>query len=310
MKAFLWLILFLSVVGLCREPAAADRRDKKALPPVARPTSQTQAPLTAQEEARHTARIRAAKTSHPDAFPAAHELMPGLPEILAREEEERRRGLVFSKLVRGDPARREVALTFDDGPHPTFTPRLLTLLQQLKVPATFFLVGKKVDEAPYLVARMAHEGHEVANHTYHHLNLTKCPPELVEGEIRMANDAIRRASGIPPIFFRPPGGQYNDATIQAAQKLKMTTALWTDDPGDYAGPGEDVLKQRLFSHIANGAVILLHDGVPQTYDLLPELVNRLHRAGYRFVTLAELALPLEKRFLVQSKAGRSAGAPE
>ncbi len=101
--------------------------------------------------------------------------------------------------------RKEVALTFDDGPHPPFTERLLDLLKQLNVQATFFVVGRKVDAAPEILARMVAEKHEVANHTYHHVNLKTLPYGLVENEIRLDNDAIRRACGQGAAVFPPAG---------------------------------------------------------------------------------------------------------
>src|SRR5262249_51518412 len=112
-------------------------------------------------------------------------------------------------LWRGDSACKEVALTFDDGPHPFYTSRLLDLLQQLQVRATFFLVGKKVDESPQIVARIAKEGHEVANHTYDHINLSNVSLATVETQIRRGNEAIFRACGKRPTLFRPPGGHHD-----------------------------------------------------------------------------------------------------
>jgi peptidoglycan/xylan/chitin deacetylase (PgdA/CDA1 family) len=216
-----------------------------------------------------------------------------------RAESEARRGTLFAEIVRGNPKLKEIALTFDDGPHPLFTPRLLDLLKELKVHATFFLVGKKVDAAPYLVARMIQEGHDIGNHTYHHVNLTRIPDDLVEDEIRLNNDTIRSACGLQPVFFRPPGGQYNDATVRAAEKLKMITTLWTDDPGDYARPGAELIETRLLLHTRNGAVILLHDGIEQTFDILPDFVARMRREGFRFVTMSEMAQHMESSSLVR-----------
>lgn len=201
--------------------------------------------------------------------------------------------LSVMQLVRGDIRRKEVALTFDDGPHPPFTERLLVLLKQLNLRVTFFVVGRKVEEAPDLLVRMLEEGHEVANHTYHHPNLKLLPSGLVENEIRLDNDAIRRACGKQPLYFRPPGGQRNSEVIDIAHRLGMTTILWTDDPADYAKPGANVIEQQLLHHIRPGATILLHDGVEQSYQMLPDLVARLRLQGYKFVTVSEMIQHLE-----------------
>ncbi len=208
-------------------------------------------------------------------------------------EPDQKHGLSLVQLVRGDIRRKEIALTFDDGPHPLFTGRLLDLLKQLNVRATFFVVGRKVDDAPDMLARMVQEGHEVGNHTFHHVNLKTLPPGLVENEIRLDNDAIRRACGREPLYFRPPGGQRSGEVLEIAHRLNMATILWTDDPADYANPGADVIEQRLLTHIKPGATILLHDGVEQTYQMLPDMVARLRQQGYKFVTVSEMVQHLE-----------------
>ncbi len=200
---------------------------------------------------------------------------------------------------RGDPTRKEIALTFDDGPHPPFTQRLLALLKQLNIKATFFLVGKKVDQAPEVVALIARDGHEVGNHTYHHLNLDKMTQEQVKTEIRLGNEAIRRACGSTPIVFRPPGGHHLPHILRAAAELGMTVALWTDDPADFANPGADVIVTRILAQIGSGSDILLHDGVEQTLEMLPDLVATLRRDGYRFVTMSEMIHHMETQHLVR-----------
>ena len=245
----------------------------------------------------HRTKNASAQDTIPVASLPTNERMPTQKELSQKDDEEKQLGFYFAKLQRGDPNRKEIALTFDDGPHPAFTQNLLDLLKQLNLHVTFFLVGEKVDQAPYLLSRMLQEGHDVANHTYHHVNLKKIPGELAENEIRLDNDAIRRADGQQPLFFRPPGGQYNAEVVRAAEKLKMVTVLWTDDPGDYASPGAEVIEDRLLKHVRPGAVILLHDGMEQTYSILPDFVARMRSEGYKFVTLTEMAHHLEATHL-------------
>jgi len=218
---------------------------------------------------------------------------PPLLWVLPGEAVNRWRGDRLVSLWRGDKSRREVALTFDDGPHPAFTARLLDLLKREHVKATFFLVGKKVDEAPAMAARIAREGHEVGNHTYHHMNLDKLTPEQAGAEIRQANEAVHRACGITPVSFRPPGGHHSEVVYQAAAKQAMRTVFWTDDPGDFAKPAPDVIEARILKDLDNGSDILLHDGIEPTLQILPELIARLRREGYRFVTISEMAQHLE-----------------
>ncbi len=203
------------------------------------------------------------------------------------------RGNQLVSITRGDPHCMEVALTFDDGPHPPFTQKLLALLRSMHVPATFFVVGWKVDQDPDILRLMLKDGDEVANHTYHHFDLKLVPPPLVYNEIDLNNDAIERACGVAPRFFRPSGGQYDPAVINAAAKLHMVTVLWTNDPADYLSPGRQVILQRVLPHVRPGAIILLHDGIQQTYDILPEMIDTLRSEGYRFVTLGQMAARLE-----------------
>ena len=202
-------------------------------------------------------------------------------------------------LWRGDPTRKEIALTFDDGPHPPFTQRLLALLRQLNVKATFFLVGKKVDQAPGVVELIARDGHEVANHTYNHLNLDKMTQMQVETEIRLGNDAIWRACGKMPALFRPPGGHHHPHIMRAAGALNMTVILWTDDPADFANPGADGIVARILEQVGSGSDILLHDGVEQTLEMLPDLIARLRQDGYRFVTASEMVRHMETKRLAR-----------
>jgi peptidoglycan/xylan/chitin deacetylase (PgdA/CDA1 family) len=205
---------------------------------------------------------------------------------------------------RGDPSRKEIALTFDDGPHPPFTQRLLELLRQLDVKATFFLVGKKVDKARDVVAMIARDGHEVANHTYDHINLDKKTQAEVEAEIQRGNAAIKSACGKTPTLFRPPGGHHHPHILLAAGSLNMTVILWTDDPADFANPGADVIQARILKQVGSGYDILLHDGVEQTLEMLPDLVARLRRDGYHFVTVSEMVQHMKARHLARKAAPR------
>lgn len=205
-------------------------------------------------------------------------------EVHAKHEWEAERGIRFPKLVRGNLAVKDIALTFDDGPHPLYTQKLLDILKQENVKATFFVVGKMVGRHPELVQQEAAEGHEVANHTFSHLRLPTIPPQNIEPELRNGALAIQKAIGEPTKLFRPPGGEYDDDVIKAAQKLGYVMVLWTDDPGDYASPGERRIEDYTLKYITNGGIILLHDGVQQTLDILPDLIRHLKAQGYRFVT--------------------------
>ena len=195
-------------------------------------------------------------------------------ELKAQYETYAKRGLHFRQLMRG-PNKPEIALTFDDGPHPDFTPKLLAILARYHVKATFFLVGEKAEQAPQLVKAEFAAGHCLGNHTYHHINLTKIPERLVDAEIDACGDVVKGITGQDMHLFRPPGGDYNRAVAEVVNGMGYTLVLWTDDPGDYASPGATVIEERTLDRVRNGGIILLHDGVQQTVDVLPQLIESL-----------------------------------
>lgn len=180
-------------------------------------------------------------------------------------------------------------MTFDDGPHPEFTPMLLDRLRQLNVRATFFMVGEMAEASPQLARRIAAEGHEAANHSYSHPNLKKLPPAEAEREIEKGAEAIRKACGADPLFFRPPGGNYNDEVLRALAKIGSPLALWTYNPKDFASPPAAEIERGILQNAQNGMIVLLHSGIMQTYDVLPKIVSELRKQGYAFVTLSEMA---------------------
>ena len=209
-------------------------------------------------------------------------------ELQAQHDRELRKGQNYSKLMRGDPNVKAVALTFDDGPHPAFTPRILAILKQHNIKATFFVVGKMAQQYPNLVRAESLAGNVVGNHTYDHVNLTKIPDSMVDVEWKKDSDVIQSILGIRPTFCRPPGGDYDKSVIQSAMKQGLTTVLWTDDPGDYAKPGDKAIEQRVLDRMDNGGIILIHDGIQQTIDVLPQIIERLEQRGFKFVTVAQM----------------------
>jgi peptidoglycan/xylan/chitin deacetylase (PgdA/CDA1 family) len=198
------------------------------------------------------------------------------------------------KLQHGNLKLKEVALTFDDGPHPQFTPQLLDLLRKYDIKATFFVVGKMAEKYPDLVKTEAEEGHVVGNHTYDHVNLTRIPQTQVQVEWQACSDVVKDILGKAPRYCRPPGGDFDGEVVAAAERCGLTTVLWTDDPGDYTSPGDGRIETRTLSRISNGGIILLHDGIQQTIDVLPQIIEHLQHRGYKFVTIPEMVKHLEK----------------
>lgn len=200
--------------------------------------------------------------------------------------------VVNEHVTYGDRAGRPklIALTFDDGPYPVFTPLLLDELRQLDVPATFFLIGRDAAQWPQLAQRIERSGNEVADHTFSHPDLDRETRSEVREEILKGQRVLFALTGDAAVkrLFRPPHGRYTLNTIEVAQALGYTTVLWTDDPGDW----RDVSARSLWLHVEQHAtapeILLLHSGKPATIAMLPRIVARFRKAGYRFVTVTRL----------------------
>jgi len=188
----------------------------------------------------------------------------------------------------GSPKGLKVALTFDDGPHPDFTPRIVEILKAAQIPATFFMIGHMAETYPQMVRLVSSAGFEIANHTYSHVTLTKITNKQAETEYRACTDMLSRLTGKPVRYCRPPGGDFDLNVLEAAYSQGLKTVLWTDDPGDYDNPGDQVLLETESSKLSSGGIILLHDGSKDTLDTLAKFIELCKKRGYRFVTLDEL----------------------
>ncbi|HEY9085053.1 MAG TPA: polysaccharide deacetylase family protein [Candidatus Tyrphobacter sp.] len=193
-------------------------------------------------------------------------------------------------VVDADDLDKVVALTFDDGPYPVFTPLLLDRLRDLRVPATFFLIGRDAQQWPELAQRIVQDGHEVGDHTYSHPDLDRETPAQVRDEILRGRDVLMGLTHDPSVawLMRPPHGRYNEETLQIAQQLGYHVVLWTDDSGDW----RTLTPAQIVAHVERYAtqpdIILMHNGKLATIEALPEIVQRFRADGYRFVTVAQL----------------------
>lgn len=185
---------------------------------------------------------------------------------------------------------RLIALTFDDGPYPVFTPMLLDQLRDLQVPATFFLIGRDAQEWPELTQRIEQDGNEIADHTYTHPNLDEESADQVRREILEGAAALWPLSHDPAVhsLMRPPHGRYTERTLQIAQSLGYSVVLWTDDSGDWRTVTVPQLENHLLEHATAPEIVLLHSGKLATIEALPTVVAHFKAAGYRFVTVGEL----------------------
>ncbi len=191
-------------------------------------------------------------------------------------------------ILRGSELRREVAFSFDDGPHAAFTPDLIQILMKYHIPATMFLVGTQAERYPYLVKDEVAAGLTIGNHTYHHFSLTKIPPDYIGPELRGCGDVLKQITGKTPTLFRPPGGDYSPDVSRIAAQLGYTTVLWTVDPGDFNKPAASVILARTLSKVSNGTILLFHDGIPQTMEALPLIIDYLKINGYQIVSIDQM----------------------
>lgn len=180
------------------------------------------------------------------------------------------------------------ALTFDDAPHPMYEPLLLDLLRRSGVKATFFVIGRNAVAYPYFIRDMAAQGHEVANHTYHHVRLPPLALPDATDELQRTDEALQTLTGRPVRYFRPPGGEYTPQTLQAARALGLVTVFWTDDPGDFQNPGDATLESRLQGKLRPGGIVLLHDNAPEMLDVLRNFLHVARQQGYQLTTLGGL----------------------
>jgi peptidoglycan/xylan/chitin deacetylase (PgdA/CDA1 family) len=187
-----------------------------------------------------------------------------------------------------------VAMTFDDGPHPTLTPKLLDLLKERNIKATFFVVGKNAKTYPNIIRRIIAEGHEIGNHTYSHLSLTGLSDEQIRKELQQSEDAVFAAANYRPQLIRPPYGAINTRVKQFMfSDFGYTTILWSVDPQDWRRPGSAVVTSRLLAGARPGAIMLSHDIHPGTIAAMPAFFDQMLAKGYQFVTVSQL-LNLEK----------------
>ncbi len=183
-----------------------------------------------------------------------------------------------------------IALTFDDGPYPMYTPLLLDELHALGVPATFFLIGRDAEQWPELTRRIEADGNEIADHTYSHPDLDHEDAAQVRSEILRGRDALWEIVHDPSVrrLMRPPHGRYTLATLRVAQDLGYHVVLWTDDGGDWRTLTPGQLRNHLLAHATAPEIVLLHSGKLATIQALPDVIARFRAAGYQFVTVGRL----------------------
>jgi peptidoglycan-N-acetylglucosamine deacetylase len=182
-----------------------------------------------------------------------------------------------------------IAMTFDDGPSPGNTTRLLDILKQRNIKVTFFMIGPNVVAHPEIARRALAEGHEIGNHSWTHPQLSKLSDQRVTEEITKTQEAIKNACEFTPTLLRPPYGAITKRQREWIEKqFGLNVILWSVDPLDWKRPGASVITQRILSGAQSGAIILSHDIHQQTIDAMPATFDALLAKGYKFVTVSQL----------------------
>ena len=206
-----------------------------------------------------------------------------------------------------------IALTFDDGPNATLTPKLLDLLAARHLKATFFVVGQNAADHPEILKRAVREGHEIANHSWSHPNLGKMSDEAVRRELQKTDDAIAAAIGKRPTLLRPPYG-----SITAHQKkwihdeFGYRIIIWDVDPLDWKRPGPSVVTARILKETHAGSIVLAHDIHAPTIEAMPKTFDQLIEKGFKSVTVTELlgmATPIPPKPTPSPSAPRAVAVP-
>ncbi|MPL58543.1 Peptidoglycan-N-acetylglucosamine deacetylase [bioreactor metagenome] len=200
-------------------------------------------------------------------------------------------------LIKSVPTTHKViSLTFDDGPHPDSTPKLLAILREKDVKATMFVLGQSVDENPALFAQMVADGHEIGSHAYNHIFISKLNAKERAEQFEKAERSIMIAAP-KPVLFRPPGGGYNDGVVQDALRRGYRTVLWSIDTRDWSRPGVNQIVNHVMKKIKPGSIVLMHDGQYdlQTAAAVGVIIDRIRAEGYTLVTVGELLQYYEER---------------
>jgi peptidoglycan/xylan/chitin deacetylase (PgdA/CDA1 family) len=255
--------------------------------------------LSSGGSAKHPPPLRPPATTVTPSAAGIHDAATAAERL--REDQAVQSALGYTAYVTaGSAAKREMALTFDDGPGP-FTPQVLAVLRRMRTPATFFLVGRSIKDFGAYVPDELADGFVIGNHTQDHSPMAALSrQDQVAQLLDQAHDV--EAYGVPfPHLFRPPYGSFNATTVAITKKLKMLTILWTIDTADFRQPGVGVIVKSVLSGAKPGAIVLMHDaGGPraQTIAALPRIISGLRHRGYTLVTVPRLMAddpPLESQ---------------
>ena len=216
---------------------------------------------------------------------------PNVDAITRTREEYEKAGQVIWER---NTTEKLVALTFDDGPHEVFTPKILDLLAKYDAKATFFVTGKNALLYPEVIKRQDAEGHEIGNHTFHHISSKHMSSSQFSTELEKTNEAIEKIIGKKPTLYRPVEGVYNDTIIDTARKKGFEVIMWSwdQDALDWRNPQAFKIVQHVKNGLSPGDIIILHDWnnspISSTVKAMEPILELLTENGYKCVTVSEL----------------------
>ncbi len=191
----------------------------------------------------------------------------------------------------GDVCRKEIALTFDDGPHPVYTPQLLKVLDDYSIPASFFWLGTCVHRYPTVAKSVCDRGHSIGLHGYDHRSFPLLTTTQLQQSLEATQKAISTACGINGANIRdvrPPNGLFTPQTLELLTQWQYRSVMWSVVPEDWVRPGINLVVQRVLEQVQNGSTIVLHDGAcggPDVAETTQILIPELLRRGYKFVSV-------------------------
>lgn len=191
----------------------------------------------------------------------------------------------------GSGESKRVALTFDDGPHPRYTPQILEILAEYGVEATFFAVGMNAETYPTLITREIAEGHEVGNHTYNHYHTANLDAATFEKDILACSETLTKITGQKPRLFRPPEGVCTESAKALCERENYTIILWSVDTRDWAHTPVSEICRNVRENTKDGSIILMHDFIGKnspTPEALRKIIPMLQESGFEFVTVSKL----------------------
>ena len=189
---------------------------------------------------------------------------------------------------------RAIALTFDDGPHPQYTPQLLQVLDRYNIQASFFWLGTCVERSPSIAREIYQRGHWIGLHGYYHHSFPLLSPEKLKQSLEKTQAAIAQACQLHPSLVRdvrPPNGLFTPQTLTLLHQWNYRPVMWSVVPEDWERPGISVVVQRVLQQVQNGSLIVLHDGYyggPDVAETANWLIPYLLQQGYYFVTIEQL----------------------